>query len=230
MAFASNALGTYLAHSTLRQINCDLKSICITNVIAELPITLSDFTDIEFNSINCSSHSTDVFRALLALQETRELLTCQSQITGTSAGSTHRIVQHTPTTTGNASLTTNLPTERDRLLDILLDGKVYYLQADWIPFPPNGNQTAQPLCAHTMFSEDGDCSNNFELTRIRITRNFDPSATTIGTPQQPALSLTALEPGTDELIVTTLTICPNEAYPQNSPRYQEKIPPAALSC
>jgi hypothetical protein len=215
MAATQSALGTYLAHSELRLLYSELKTICITNVLTETPLELRDYNEIEFMTTNCSTHSQEIFSAILALQRTRELPTSPIQIPGISSGSSLRIVRRTPPNLGAASQHTTPPTENDRLLDIILHGKVYYLQADWIPFPPNGHQTESQLCSHATIIEDGPCSNQFELAKIRLTRNFEHNTSTIGTVLTPALSLTVEPTEGANCYATFLEIRSNEANPSN---------------
>jgi len=219
MAFASNSLGTYLAHSTLRLLNRDLKSICITNVTTNITSNLNSYNDIEFNSVNCSSHSQQVFSALLALQKTRELLPSPIQITGISTGSTMQIVRNAPSPTGDAALPATAHTESVSPTDAPSISTVNYLQADWTSFPVNDTQTAHQTCAHATFIEKGNCSNTLELARFRITRDLYPSTSIIGTQHYPALSLKPLENEDLEPAITVLTICPNEANPLSTPRH-----------
>lgn len=219
MAFASNSLGTYLAHSTLRLLNRDLKSICITNVLTDITNDLNSHNDIEFDSVNCNSHSQQVFSALLALQETRRLQPSPTQITGISTGSTLQIVRNAPPIAGDAAPPATAQTELVSPNDTKSTSTTYYLQADWIPFPWNDSQIAHQTCAHATFIEKGNCSNTFELARFRLTRDLYPSASTIGTQHHPALSLKPLENEDFEPAITVLTICPNEANPPSTPRH-----------
>lgn len=211
MALPSNFLGTYLAHSSLRLLYCDLKTICISNVTTDIPETLSDSNEIEITSINCSLHSQLVFSALLALQRTRELQLSPTQITGISTGHTRHIKRPTSDNTEATDRHANLLMQRHCPTSTAPPSNVYFLQADWIPYPSNGDQTAQPPCAHTALHETSICLTTTELAIFRLTRDLNPAANIIGTPHLPALSLHLDNHDNQEPTTTVLTICPNEA-------------------
>jgi hypothetical protein len=228
MAQSLGPLGTYLAHSQLRLLNRDLKTICITNVTATVTPQLKDHNDIEFNTTLCSTHSKQVFNALLALQETRRLQPSPIQIPGNSTGPSRPSVPSTQTPSETPSRTDDLPIETDCLPSTTLDGHVYYLQADWIPRPNLGHSTAANFCSQALFYNYADCSNTFEYLRIRLTRTRALDVLVTGSPLTPSLSIKHYDEIEKEHFLDIFVICPNAPIPAMPSTQEEKIPPPAI--